>query len=88
MSVYCVSYDLNQPGQKYSKVHEILKSFSKWYHIMDSTWLISTTNNAIQIRDKLSPHLDNTDKLIVSRVDEYSGWLTDDEWNWLTENVK
>jgi len=87
MPVYCVSYDLNSPGQKYEKVHTTLKNFNKWYHLMDSTWLISTTYNAQGIRDQLSPHLDNTDKLIVSRVDEYSGWLTEDEWQWLAENV-
>lgn len=87
MAVYCVSYDLNSPGQKYEKVHEVLKGFSKWYHIMDSTWLISTHYNATQIRDMISPYLDASDKMFVSRVDEYSGWLTDDEWTWLSQNV-
>ncbi len=87
MSVYSVSYDLNSPGQKYEKLHATLKNFAKWYHLMDSTWLISTNYNAVDIRDKLSAHLDTTDKLIVSKVDEYSGWLTDDEWKWLAENT-
>ncbi|GAK85873.1 hypothetical protein JCM19238_3463 [Vibrio ponticus] len=54
---------------------------------MDSTWLISTHYNATQIRDMISPHLDESDKMFVSRVNEYSGWLTADEWAWLSENV-
>ncbi|WP_242014159.1 hypothetical protein [Vibrio parahaemolyticus] len=54
---------------------------------MDSTWLISTHYNAIQIRDMISLYLDGSDKMFVSRVDEYSGWLSDDEWTWLSQNV-
>lgn len=89
MSVYSVSYDLNNPGQKYEKIHEVLKSFNGYYHIMDSTWLISTSFSAAQVCDKLTPYLDSNDKMFISKVNanEYQGWLENDVWDWIRKHL-
>ncbi|CAK2025266.1 CRISPR-associated protein Cas2 [Vibrio crassostreae] len=89
MAVYSVSYDLNAPGKKYEDIYKILKSFSGWNHIMESTWLISTNLTPSQVLEKFKPQLDSNDRMFVSKVyaNQYSGWLSDKQWEWLTNNV-
>ncbi|NOI60893.1 hypothetical protein [Vibrio coralliilyticus] len=89
MSVFSISYDLNSPGQKYTQIHSVLESFPGYVHLMDSTWLVSTQLNSQQLLDKFKPMLDGNDKLFISKVNasEYSGWLSDKEWGWITNHT-
>lgn len=88
MSVYCVSYDLNQAGQNYNALYDELKKSPGWCHPLDSTWLISTGETAQQLSDRLRRHLDNNDTLLVIGVTkEYAGWLTQDTWDWMRTNI-
>ena len=68
MSVYCVSYDLNQAGQNYNALYDELKKSPGWCHPLDSPWLISTGETAQQLSDRLRRHLDNNDTLLVIGV--------------------
>lgn len=74
-----VGYDLNRPGQNYPELFAQLKSFSNWWHCLDSTWLVRTTLTAEQVRDQLSRHIDRNDKMLVLDV-------TNDSWAWLGFN--
>lgn len=88
MSVYCVSYDLNQAGQNYNALYDELKKSPGWCHPLDSTWLISTGETAQQLSDRLRKHLDNNDSLLVIGVTkEYAGWLTQDTWDWMRTDI-
>ena len=88
MSVYCVSYDLNQAGQNYNALYDELKKSPGWCHPLDSTWLISTGETAQQLSDRLCRHLDNNDTLLVIGVTkEYAGWLTQDTWDWMRTDI-
>jgi hypothetical protein len=88
MSVYCVSYDLNQAGQNYNALYDELKKSPGWCHPLDSTWLISTGETAQQLSDRLRKHLDNNDTLLVIGVTkEYAGWLTQDTWDWMRTDI-
>lgn len=88
MSVYCVSYDLNQAGQNYNALYNELKKSPGWCHPLDSTWLISTGETAQQLSDRLRRHLDNNDTLLVIGVTkEYAGWLTQDTWDWMRTDI-
>lgn len=88
MSVYCVSYDLNQAGQNYNALYDELKKSPGWCHPLDSTWLISTRETAQQLSDRLRKHLDNNDTLLVIGVTkEYAGWLTQDTWDWMRTDI-
>lgn len=89
MSVYCVSYDLNKSGQNYSGLHDELKNSSSWWHYLDSTWLISTHETAKQLSDRLLTKIDTNDRILVIKVtNDYSGWLTQDAWDWINLHVK
>lgn len=88
MSVYCVSYDLNQAGQNYNALYDELKKSPGWCHPLDSTWLISTRETAQQLSDRLRRHLDNNDTLLVIGVTkEYAGWLSQDTWDWMRTDI-
>lgn len=88
MTVYCVSYDLNKAGQNYSKLYQELESSSGYWHYLDSTWLISTTENSKQLSERLLKHIDQNDTLLVIGVTkDYSGWLTKKAWEWINIHV-
>ena len=88
MSVYCVSYDLNKAGQNYANLYEELKNSQSWWHYLDSTWLISTPETAEQLFQRMKPHIDNNDSMLVIGVTSArSGWLTNDAWEWLTKHL-
>lgn len=89
MNVYCVSYDLNKAGQKYAALYEELKKSSSWWHYLDSTWLIYTSESAKALSDRLKTHLDQNDNLLVIKVtSEYAGWLSQEAWDWINKYIK
>lgn len=89
MAVYSISYDLNNPGQKYENVYSVIRSFSGYEHIMESTWLVFTSLSASQISDKFASYIDSNDKMLISKINanEYQGRLTKDTWKWIREHV-
>ncbi|TOJ82024.1 hypothetical protein CGI32_18470, partial [Vibrio parahaemolyticus] len=52
MALYSISYDLNNPGQKYENIYSVIRSFGGYNHIMESTWLVSTSLSASQVLDR------------------------------------
>lgn len=89
MSVYCVSYDLNTPGQEYNDLNEELKNSQSWWHFLTSTWLIYTSESSQQLSDRLRAHLDDNDNLMVIRVTaNYAGWLPEEAWEWMREHIR
>lgn len=88
MSVYCVSYDLNKAGQNYNALYEELKKSPGYCHPLASTWLVSTSETAQQLSDRLRKHLDNNDHILVIGVTkDYAGWLPKSNWEWLRKHL-
>jgi hypothetical protein len=88
VTTYCISYDLNKAGQNYNNLYEELKKSPNWCHPMDSTWLIVTSESPEQVRDRLRKHMDDNDTLLIIKVVRpYSGWLTQEVWDWLEKNI-
>ncbi|RJQ36701.1 hypothetical protein C4552_02295 [Candidatus Parcubacteria bacterium] len=84
--IHIISYTLHSPGRDYSSLHEAIRSLSgSWWHHTTSVWLVDTSLSAQQIYDRLAPHLDRNDELIVfgltrewwGRIDDQEGltWL-------------
>ena len=88
MAVYSVSYDLNNQGKNYDGLYDALKK-TDYNHILDSTWLISTSETAQQISDRLRTQLDNDDHIFVSKVNsgQYQGWLPKTVWEWIKQRL-
>ena len=89
MSAVLISYDLNNPGQKYEKVIEAIKSLGDWIHILQSTWIVSTSLTSDAVRDKVKAQADDNDLILVVSItgDSYSGWLPQKSWDWLKKHV-
>jgi hypothetical protein len=87
-----ISYDLNAPGQNYDDLIEKIKSLGAWWHYLDSTWIVKTTQSAAAVRNTLTPLLDKNDELLVVDIsttsaawwgfsERASKWLKDNVWN-------
>jgi len=84
-----VGYDLNRPGQNYPELFAAIKSIGDWWHYLDSTWIVVSNQTAAQIRDKLSPHIDANDELLVATLTGASSWQGFDNAasEWLRNNL-
>lgn len=74
--IYLMSYDLRKPGRNYDGLYQALKSIGPWWHYLESTWLISTQENATQIYNRVVRSIDPDDRLLIVDIgkDRY-GWL-------------
>jgi hypothetical protein len=90
MRTMLVGYDLNRPGQNYAGLYKALKAVPLWWHYLDSTWLLRTEENAAQLRDRLTAHLDAGDELLVIDVtDQEAAWRGFDQRasRWIRDNL-
>jgi hypothetical protein len=67
-----VGYDLKQ-GENYEELIDYLKSLDNWWHHLDSTWLVVTSQTASELMDELKRLVNGGDKVVVVNV-------TDDLW--------
>ena len=65
MSVISINYDLREPGRDYQKLYDAIKTYGQWCHLLESCWLIDTTNTAKQIRGNLQEYIDGNDQLFA-----------------------
>ena len=67
MATYVISYDLNKQ-KNYPALYGAIKSFGTWCHPMDSTWLVVSDWDAVQVRNHIWAAMDRDDTLLVTRV--------------------
>ncbi|GAA4168017.1 SinR family protein [Sphingobacterium ginsenosidimutans] len=86
--VYVVSYDLNKSGQDYEGLYGELKKSPAYWHYLDSTWLIYTSESANELYDRIGGHIDRNDLALVIEVRRnYQGWLPEKAWEWIRQHV-
>lgn len=61
-----VSYDLNSPGQDYSKVIEEIQSLGSWAKVHKSFWYVRSELTAEQAAKKVWAKMDSNDSLMVT----------------------
>jgi hypothetical protein len=70
-----ISYDLNSPGQDYTKIHDKIKSLGDWAKIQKSFWYVNSSYSAKQAKDVLLTVIDNNDSIIVvDTTNNSSSW--------------
>lgn len=76
---YLISYDLNKPGQSYSQLYESIKAASNgiWCKPLESVYIIRSSLSAQSIYNKLTPHLDPNDRILVVEIKGQSYWCLD-----------
>lgn len=87
---YVVTYDLSKPGQNYGDLIDALNSYGYHWHMMQSTWIIATSESASQIVNKLKQHIDSNDKLFVGQLSGQAAWvgLSDKGTEWLKNRLE
>lgn len=88
MKVLLVCYDLGKPNRDYTGLYQILKKATSWWHYLESCWLLKTELSPSQWFDKLKPHIDDNDSLLIIEVRKnYKGWLPKKAWDWIYNNL-
>ncbi len=86
--VYAVTYDLRAPSRDYKGLYEVLKSFPHWWHFLESTWLVVADSTPKQVHERLLPHLDANDIVLVIEVKNNKwGVLPQKAWEWIDANL-
>ncbi len=88
MSSFLVSYDLIK-RKNYPELINALKQFNYW-HCLGSTWIIKSDLTSVEIRNNLSNHIDNDDKLIVLSLTGEAAWtisFSQECQDWLRNNL-
>lgn len=88
--IFCISYDLNKPGQNYPGLYDKIKKLGSWCHPVDSTWFVETTYSAEEVRDTIKAVIDSSDSLIVTKASAPGAWcgLSNEVSQWLKNNLK
>lgn len=85
---YCVSYDLKAPNRNYDGLYSALKNTTRWWHYLESTWILMTDETVAQVWERLAPNVDQNDRLLIIEVrDNVQGWLPKDAWDWIHSYV-
>lgn len=90
MNVYLISYDLKQPGQNYSQLYEELKKAASWWHYLESTWIISSSESLETWRVRIQSQVDQNDFFIIFELNprmNRNGWLPQKAWEWLRTHL-
>lgn len=88
MGLYIISYDLNNPGQDYTKLFQKIESLGEALRIQKSVWLLkANSTSADKIATALHEDMDNSDLLFVSELQKsnYQGWMNKTYWDWIKE---
>jgi len=86
--IYAVNYDLKAPGRDYTGLYEAIRSCGAWWHYLGSTWLIDTALTADGIWDRLAPHIDTNDTVLVIVIGaDKQGWLPKKAWDWINARL-
>ncbi|WP_136067744.1 hypothetical protein [Modicisalibacter radicis] len=86
MPIFSVHYDLDLPDE-YAAFYDALEAYTH-RHVMDGCWLLETTGNAADIRDRLRPHLTSQDSLLVAQVSQDWAGAGTECGDWLNESQR
>ena len=79
-----VAYDFTGSPDTYSGLFDELQKSRKWWHWIDSIWLLRTEESADRIYGRLEPHLDDDISLFITEIgSDHQGWLPRKAWKWI-----
>lgn len=88
MARYMISYDLHSPTNNRKQVEDSIESLGKWCKFLTTTYLINTIYSKSTVQDTCTKHLDSNDAMIICEITgSVDGWLSEDQWKWIRENM-
>jgi hypothetical protein len=75
MACYIISYDLTgDKRNEYEALYDAIKEYGSWARITESTWAIVTIESPTEIREQLSKHMQDDDRLFVVKSGVAAAW--------------
>jgi hypothetical protein len=68
MGKFLINYTLNLPDRSYDELITGIKKYA-WVNVGRSSWAVSTSSTASQIRDDLKRFIDINDSLFVAEIE-------------------
>lgn len=89
MNSYLISYDLMAPAKDYPKLISAIKDYGTYAKVLESCWVIKSSDTAKTITDNLKNYIDANDKLFVAKLDNVAAWynLPKEVSEWLKKNL-
>lgn len=84
--ILLVTYDLKQSAASYGDLFDEMKARESWWHYLSSTWLIATHESPKELSSALRQHIFDGDRLLVSELGGYAGWLPRKAWSWIEKH--
>lgn len=75
MNKYLISYDLDKPGQDYSRLISELERLGG-VKVLYSEWLLRSNASAEQLRNHLQAFIDSNDMLLVVALTGEAAWTS------------
>ncbi len=89
MKPYIITYDLDNPGQRYKDVKQTIDNFGgSNIKIQKSVWLVRNDLSPDEMTSRLTESIDDNDSLFICElVKNYQGMATDETWKFIKENI-
>ncbi len=86
--MYIITVRSLDPLFRPERIDTSLSAFGPWFRFNALTWLVSTRNSSVELRQALKLALSPTDSFVVLGVDplDRQGYAPADFWNWLDAN--
>jgi hypothetical protein len=86
--ILLITYDLKKPGKDYTALYNVIKTAPKWWHYLESTWIIQTPESVDTWNSRLTKVLDQNDHLLIVDITKRprQGWLPKEAWDWIRTN--
>ena len=82
--LYAIGYDLGGPERDYEELIDAIKDYGVYAKVVESMWIVQTTDSCSDIRNNLQQHMDDNDHIIVLGLDgTYSTYNSQNTLDWL-----
>ena len=85
--VYMISYDLHAPTNNRKELENAIESLGAWCKYLTTTYLVKSNLSLSTIQANLATILDNNDSMIIAKITNINGWLSNDKWDWINKNI-
>lgn len=82
MNSYIISYDLRN-NRDYTGLINWIKSYGTYANVLESLWIVYTSQSATEIRDFLLKKIDSDDHIFVVKLLKEAAWnnvLCTNDW--------
>ena len=79
-----IAFKFADGDPKTAKLKPVFDKASDWIRYAPNCWIVWTTGSAEKWYERLRPHIDDRDSMLIVKLDtsEQQGWLSASVWEW------